>query len=86
LKALHYTDIATQPSTRHALPRLAEQGRSHWYDGPIRLHGRDDIVTLFDALLAEATANGYGVERYTSDEPFGPVAKKSLAGYKGAPR
>lgn len=85
LKALHYTDIASQPSTRHAVARLAKEGRTHWFDGKIKPHARPDVVKLFDELLAEATANGYGVQRYIQDPPFGDVAKKSLENYKGRP-
>ncbi|MEN6306099.1 MAG: glycosyl transferase [Armatimonadia bacterium] len=83
LKALHYTDMGTQPQLRHALPRLAREGRKHWFNGQVRAHPRPDVEALFDELLAEAKANGYGPERYAQDEIFGPIPKRSLTGYKG---
>jgi hypothetical protein len=83
LKGLHYTGIDTQPSARHAIPRLAKEGRKHWFDGKIRPHRRTDVEALFDELLIEATANGYGVERYLQDPPFGEIVKQSLTGYRG---
>lgn len=85
LKGLHYTDMSTQPSTRHAIKRLARTGRPHWYDGPVRPHPRADVVELFDQLLEEAAANGFGVERYLQDAPYGEMVKKNLAGYRGRP-
>jgi hypothetical protein len=85
LKALHYTDMSCQPQLRHALPRLARAGQRHWYNGKVRRHPRPDVEALFDALLAEAEANGYGPRRYAQDEPFGAVAKKSLTAYRGRP-
>jgi hypothetical protein len=83
LKALHYTDMSSQPQLRHALPRLAAQGRKHWFNGQVRRHPRPDVEALFDELLAEAEAHGYGPQRYAQVEPFGPLNKKSLAGYRG---
>lgn len=64
LKALHYTAMHSQPHLTHALPRLAAEGRKHWFKGAVRRHPRADVIALFDGLLAEAGANGYGVERY----------------------
>jgi hypothetical protein len=83
LKALHYTDMSCQPQLRHALPRLKAQGRSHWFNGTVRRHPRADVEALFDRLLDEARANGYGPERYAQQPPFGPLNKKSLTGYRG---
>jgi hypothetical protein len=70
VKAVHYTGIPTQLQLKHALPRLAREGGRHWYAGPRREHPQNDLQRLFDKLLAEATANGFGIERYRV-EPFG---------------
>lgn len=70
IKALHYTAIPTQPQLKHALPRLQREGGEHWYRGPARAHPSPSLQRLFDELLAEATAAGYGIERYRR-EPFG---------------
>lgn len=70
VKALHYTGIPTQLQLKHALPRLQREGGRHWYTGPVRAHPRADLQRMFDRLLAEATAAGFGIERYRR-EPFG---------------
>jgi hypothetical protein len=70
VKALHYTGIPTQLQLKHALPRLKREGGRHWYTGPVREHPRHDFRRLFDRLLTEAEANGYGIEKYRR-EPFG---------------
>jgi hypothetical protein len=85
LKALHYTDMSTQPQLRHALPRLAAAGKTHWFNGTVKRHPRADVEALFDELLEEAKENGYGPQRYMQDPPFGPIKKQSLQGYKGRP-
>jgi hypothetical protein len=63
-KAVHYTGIPTQPHLKYALPRLAGEGKSHWYGGPRREHPRPELQTLFDRYLAEAFENGFTLERY----------------------
>lgn len=78
IKALHYTDMRCQPQLRHALPRLAAEGGRHWFDGQTRPHFNPRIEALFDALLAEAAAEGYGIERYRKT-PFGAYTKRSFA-------
>jgi hypothetical protein len=83
VKAIHYTDIGTQPQLKYALPRLAAQGRKHWFDGQVRPHPRADLVALFDELLEEATVNGYGVEHYLQEPMFGEIRKAHLTNYKG---
>jgi hypothetical protein len=70
VKAIHYTGIPTQLQLKHALPRLVREGGRHWYSGPARAHPRHDLQSLFDRLLAEAAANGFGIDRYRV-EPFG---------------
>lgn len=86
IKAIHYTSISSQPQLRHAIPRLAREGRKHWFNGEVREHWRGDLVALFDTLLEEAEANGYGPQRYLQDAPFGPVAKRDLSNYQAGPR
>jgi hypothetical protein len=82
LKALHYTDMSTQPHLRHALLRLRAAGQKHWFDGTVRPHARKDIEALFDRLLAEANEAGFRVENYVPTEPFGDYKKKSLTNYR----
>jgi hypothetical protein len=83
LKALHYTDMSTQPHLRHALPRLNAAGQKHWFpEANVRPHARKDIEALFDRLLAEANDAGFRVENYIPPEPFGDYKKKSLTNYR----
>lgn len=70
VRAIHYTGIPTALQLKHALPRLKREGGRHWYTGPAREHPRRDLQRLFDRLLVEATAAGYGIEHYRR-EPFG---------------
>lgn len=83
VKALHYTAMDSQPHLRHAISRLAAQGRKHWFNGAVKRHPRDDVIALFDEMLAEAIANGYGPERYCTDPLYGEMNKKSLTHYRG---
>lgn len=80
VKAIHYTDMATQPQLAYAVPRLRAQGRTHWYDGRTGPHPRQDLQALFDRLLREATENGYGVERYAGQTLGRPYRKRSFGG------
>lgn len=82
IEAIHYTSMSHQPQLRYAIPRLAAQGRKHWYDGETRQHWRNDLLNLFDDLLAEAVANGYPPERYAQDPIFGDYTKRSFVGRK----
>lgn len=84
MKALHYTDMRTQPQLQHALPRLAAQGRKHWFDGEVIKHPRADVRNLFNEYLAEAIKNGFTVEKYCTDPLIVPPSKASMAGYMGA--
>lgn len=86
LKALHYTDMSTQPQLRHALPRLQACGRKHWFNGTVRRHPRHDIVELFDTLLEEACRHGFDVENYTRTPLYGEINKASLEHYAGLNR
>jgi hypothetical protein len=77
IKILHFTEIPTQPHFRYALPRLTKEGGKHWYTAPysIRPHPRKDAVKLFDALLLEADACGYEIDRYRNPVPFGDYGR-----------
>lgn len=83
IKVIHYTDMSCQPSTHHAVKRLAAAGQKHWFDGTIRPHPRRDLQALFDRLLNEAIAAGYTPERYLPPQNFGDFRKKSLVHYRG---
>lgn len=82
VKAIHYTRMSHQPQLKHALPRLRAEGRAHWYTGEVTDHPRPELQALFDQLLAEASANGYGIERYRV-KPFAGATRNNFA-YKTA--
>lgn len=84
LKALHYTDMRTQPQLQHAIPRLAAQGRKHWFDGQVIKHPREDVQALFNNYLVEAIDNGYTVAKYCQDPLIVAPDKASMVGYMGA--
>jgi hypothetical protein len=76
IKVLHFTEIPTQPHLRYAIPRLKEEGRSHWYNKmPLRPHPRKDAVELFDNLLTKAQHAGYELDRYRNPTPFGDYGR-----------
>ena len=68
IKIIHYTDMSTQPHFRYAFPRLKKQGKSHWYDGPVRDHRRKDVVDTFVKYHIEALSEGMKVEDYVPEE------------------
>jgi hypothetical protein len=80
IKAIHYTSMPHQPHLKFAVPRLAIQGRQHWYDGELAPHWRPDLVALFDELYVEAQEAGFTADRYDV-EPFGTYKKKSWKHY-----
>lgn len=86
LKALHYTDMRTQPQLKHAIPRLEAQGRKHWFDGQVIPHPRKDVIDLFNFYLIEAIQEGYTVAKYCQDPLIAAPKKASMAGYIGTPR
>jgi len=86
MKALHYTDMSSQPQLRYAIPRLEAQGQKHWYNGRTKEHHRKDVVDLFDEMFKEAIANGFVVDRYTKSPLYGEINKKSLTDYRGSIR
>lgn len=79
IKAVHLTAMRHQPHLERANARLAKVGRRHWFDGTPERHWREDLIELFERTLAEAEANGYGVERYCREPIFGGYQKRSLA-------
>ena len=85
IRMLHYSDMATQFSHRHAWPRLAREGKTHWFDGKLLPHPRRDLETLFERHLQEAYATGRTLDDYRNPHPVGALRKKSERRYKGNP-
>ena len=83
IKVLHYTSMPHQPYVKYAVPRLAKEGRTHWFNGTPTPHWRQDVQDLFDKLLAEAEAAGYTVDSYCQDPIFGDFAKGDLSSLVG---
>lgn len=81
IKAIHYSKMPCQPHLKYAIPRLAAEGRLHWYDGVVTDHWRPELVALFDQCYREALAAGYTVAHYDVP-PFGRYIKKSWAHYR----
>jgi hypothetical protein len=82
IKVLHYTTIPQQVQMKHAIPRLEVAGQRHWAvkDGHhVHDHERADLRELFDELLAEATANGYGIDRYRTETLHGDDGRMKAA-------
>ena len=72
IKALHFTDMSTQPAAELAAMRLAGRGgrnvsarpNRHWYDGERRTHRRPDCAAMFLSLFQEALDAGYSLSDY----------------------
>ena len=77
VKAVHFTRIETQLHLKYAVPRLAAEGRRHWYDGEVFSHPNTDLVAHYDRLYAEAQAAGYTIERYRV-KPFDKASRKDF--------
>jgi len=84
IKALHYTDMSTQPHLPYAVDRLDRAGRRHWYDGPRRQHRRKDVVELFDYWYERARDEGYDPEAYVPHDGYVEYQKLSQTGYSAA--
>lgn len=80
---LHYSDMGTQFSHRLAFPRLAEEGKAHWFDGPVKPHPRQDLTELFERYYHEALASGRKLDDYRNVAPFGAVIKKTERHHAG---
>lgn len=78
VKAVHFTRIETQLHLKHAIPRLKREGGRHWYTGEVRQHDRQDLQAFYDALLAEALANGYTLDTYRV-KPFEAATRRDFA-------
>lgn len=85
LKALHYSNMGSQFSHHFSLPRLQTENRSHWFDGEIYSHYRDDLRELFEQYYHEALAAGYTLDQYRNPQPFGHFNKQSQKVYSGNP-
>ena len=83
---LHYSSMSHQPHLKYAIPRLTGSGLSHWFDGQVQSHWRNDVDNLFDTLYNEAIQSGYKVEDYIPDKLFGSYIKESQKNYSNAHR
>jgi len=64
IKATHYSRIEHQVHLKHATARLAAQGRTHWYAGPVFQHPNAALQAHFDAMLIDAQAAGLTYESF----------------------
>ena len=83
IKILHYSDMGTQFSHALAFARLQREGGTHWFDGTVMPHPRQDLQALFDRYYQEALAAGYSLENYRAAPVFGPFPKYSQKTYTG---
>jgi hypothetical protein len=83
IKILHYSDMGTQFSHAHAMPRLQAEGRRHWFDGKLLPHPRSDLTALFERHYADALASGRRLDDYRNPRPPGAFAKKSERRHRG---
>ena len=81
IKVIHYSSENTQPHLLYAVPRLAKEGRDHWFDGRVERHWRKDIEALFDKMLSAAKAAGFDPENYQPAQPFGSYRIASHKNY-----
>jgi hypothetical protein len=63
IKLLHFTDMRTNPGIHLAIKRLGSNA-SHWYNGAILKHRRQDVVDTFMSYYNGALEAGYKVENY----------------------
>ncbi|OZI34455.1 glycosyl transferase [Bordetella genomosp. 10] len=83
IRILHYSDMGTQFSHRYAVPRLRAEGRTHWFDGEVLPHPRQDLAELFDRYYQEALQAGRRLDDYRNAPPFGALIKASQKDYTG---
>ncbi len=83
IRILHYSDMGTQFSHRYAFARLRAEGRTHWFDGEILPHAREDLTELFDRYFHEALEAGCQLDDYRNPTPFGALTKASQKRYRG---
>lgn len=77
---LHLTDMSTNPGVHMAIKRLGDQSK-HWYDGPLRQHPREDVITKFQQYYNEALNSGMRVEDYLPEKMIN-YNKQSQRDYK----
>lgn len=82
IKLLHYSSEAHQPHLRYAVPRLAAEGRKHWFDGEIKHHWLPPIEEMFDREFERAQKEGYRIDSYRPAAPYGEYIKKSEKNYR----
>lgn len=70
VQAIHYTGIPTHLGLKYAIPRLAKEGKKHWFGGVARSNPNSKLQALFDGLLEEAKAADYLPSDYEVS-PFG---------------
>jgi hypothetical protein len=75
IKAIHYSRMEMQPQLTYALPRLRQEGKSHWWTGQVGPHERPELIALFDRLYREALAAGYSVDQYRTKAFDGAIRK-----------
>ncbi len=86
IRLLHYSDMGTQFSHARAMARLAAEGRSHWFDGELLPHPRQDLAALFEQTYAEALASGWRLDDFRNPDVFeSSVVKKSERHHRGNP-
>jgi hypothetical protein len=68
IQAIHYTGIPTHLGLKYAIPRLAAQGKRHWFTGIPRSNPNAKLQVLFDELLVEAIEAGFQPEDYIRPE------------------
>ena len=78
IKAIHYSRMEMQPQLKYALPRLQREGKSHWWTAAHGPHERLELITLFDALYAEAQVAGYTLNQYRTT-PFDGATRRNFA-------
>lgn len=81
IDALHYSSMCHQLHAKYAVPRLASQGRAHWFDDEVLPHWRQDLQLLFDTYYKLALASGMKVEDYDPGTTLVPIVKESQKGY-----
>ena len=84
IRAIHYSSMQHQPQLKYALPRLAQKGQKHWFDGQVETHWRQDLINLFDKMLDKAIEANYNPRNYETNEEMISYAKQSQAGYSSA--
>lgn len=85
IDALHYSSMCHQLHGKYAAPRLASQGRKHWFDDAAKPHWRQDLQTLFDRYYQEALDNGMKVEDFDPGIDVVKIVKESQKGYSSRP-